>query len=452
MSVVEQSAPRVFQPQDSVGLNTQHQLAAQIRLALTNAGNTRDVRRGVVLTKGTSASFQAYPIGWAQKFSGSAVAGTTLANGSGLAYLLPITIPGSGGLNPFWGVIQVWIQSLGTRRVILADFSNAGSNASIRLEQQAADTWIFGVSDGGSFFDASGGAVTIGAHTLVFWQDAGDRKTRLIVDGGPTLVSSTAPAVRAAGTDLRLGSAGAFTTLPFDGGVTACVIGEGNPTEYQMRALCARPWDLFAPESELIYVLAGSHAATGALAAGSATVAGSATHLTLHASSGAPAAQSATVAGAAVHPHVSTGALTAQDATVAGAATHPHTSSGALAAGSASVAGSATRLLLHASAGALLAADAIVVGSATVTPVGGTHPSTGSLADTSATVAGTATHYTLHTSSGALSSQPASVAGVGQRLSFGRIAAGVMSDGSAQVAGFATRRGGGLAVCYLVVG
>lgn len=65
-----------------------------------------------------------------------------------------------------------------------------------------------------------------------------------------------------------------------------------------------------------------THAATGALAAGAATVAGTAARNATHTSSGALAAGAAVVAGTANHltSHAATGALTAGAATVAGAA------------------------------------------------------------------------------------------------------------------------------------
>lgn len=135
----------------------------------------------------------------------------------------------------------------------------------------------------------------------------------------------------------------------------------------------------------------GSHDATGAMSAQSATVSGSAAAVATYTSSGALTAQAATVAGTANHvtTHASSGVLEAQAATVAGSADH-----------SAAGAFSAT--------GALTAQAAVVAGSAAHLTL---HTATGALASGSATAAGAAVHYTLHTAAGDLVADAASISG-----------------------------------------
>lgn len=146
----------------------------------------------------------------------------------------------------------------------------------------------------------------------------------------------------------------------------------------------------------------GSHSTTGSLAASSAALSGTATHLTLHATSGSLSAGSATISGTATHQHVATGALSASAATISGTAAHftLHTSSGALSAGSAMIAGTAAHE--HAASGTLTAAAATLSGTATHSAASPGHSATGALAADVATLSGTATHLTLHATTGAL--------------------------------------------------
>lgn len=183
------------------------------------------------------------------------------------------------------------------------------------------------------------------------------------------------------------------------------------------------------------------HAATGALAAQAATVAGSAAHLTLHATTGALSAQSSTIAGAAAHQHAATGALQAQSATIAGSADHTaagssHSTSGALSAQAATIAGSATHLTLHTTTGALSAQSATIAGAA-LHP----HTTSGALQAQSATLAGTAAHATLHTTGGALSAQAATLSGAAAHE---HASAGALAAQSATIAGTAVHAAAGV--------
>ena len=86
-----------------------------------------------------------------------------------------------------------------------------------------------------------------------------------------------------------------------------------------------------------------THASTGALTSGSATVTGSSARIAKHAASGVLSAQSAVVTGTSAHVavHGSTGSLAAQSATIAGTALHNivHLSTGTIIAGYSSIVG-----------------------------------------------------------------------------------------------------------------
>lgn len=122
----------------------------------------------------------------------------------------------------------------------------------------------------------------------------------------------------------------------------------------------------FRPRIDAYTQTVASHATSGELVAGAATVAGTAAHQ--HVATGALLAQAAVLAGTAAHLtlHATTGALVSDAATVAGTAVHLtlHTATGALVAQAATVAGTATHLTLHTSSGALVAGDAQISGDA----------------------------------------------------------------------------------------
>ena len=139
----------------------------------------------------------------------------------------------------------------------------------------------------------------------------------------------------------------------------------------RVNGLSANPWQIFTPQSRQLWLPTsgvGSHTTTGALAAQSATIAGTATHLKLHTTTGALAGQAATISGAALHPHTTSGALVAGSATIAGtaarAATGTHATSGALIASAAVIAGTAAHLKVHTTTGALAAGSATISGLA----------------------------------------------------------------------------------------
>ena len=216
---------RTTQPRFHVGLNQDHPLYSQVRLAFTHAGPyIFEHKRNSTLTRGSSVAYQADAEGsLAQKFSGSSVAGTQLADGAGFETIVP-----TGSL--FWIVIRFQIVSLGARRVLFADFSAAGGAHSVRFEQTATNTYLFGTSNGATTYVVEASGVTVGVHSAAMWV-GDDSVLRLSIDGGPVAAGQTMLAARANGTDLRLGSAGAFVSLPFNGFVAAMVVGEATAGE-----------------------------------------------------------------------------------------------------------------------------------------------------------------------------------------------------------------------------
>lgn len=210
---------------------------------------------------------------------------------------------------------------------------------------------------------------------------------------------------------------GSVKLYPFNGQIQYAQWLRVALTDAEAWALVDNPWGMFEPRRIWVPVSAGgggSHDATGAMSAQSATVSGSAAAVATYTSSGALTAQAATVAGTANHvtTHASSGVLEAQAATVAGSATHVavHGSTGVLEAQAATVSGSADHSAAGAfsATGALTAQAAAVAGSAAHLTL---HTATGALASGSATAAGAAVHYTLHTATGDLGADAASISG-----------------------------------------
>lgn len=389
--------------------------------------------------------------------------------GAGLAFkcdgsssYLYRTLPGLDGYTfgyvpwTIFGVIQGAAGDLDKRVYSIA----SASDVIIALGSGAEDAakgrvWVRSQGADSSSADTSGTVFEDGLqHTFALSYDG--TTVRSYVDGTAdasitfTMVNYSGESLEVGiGAVVRAGSGAAFGQA----GLALGLAWTRALSAYEHRILAANPWQVFAPMRRPVFASAGGavthatsgalaagaatiagtaahhHASTGALSAQAATISGTATHFTLHATSGALSADAATIAGTAAHQHATTGALAAADATIAGAAAHQHVATGALTASAATVAGAAAHE--HASTGALAAAAATVAGTAAHE-----HASTGALAAADATVAGTATHLTLHATSGALDSQAATVAGTAAHQ---HVATGALASDAATIAGDALR-------------
>jgi hypothetical protein len=263
--------PRTRQPSATHTLNQSHPLYSQVRVACAFNRDFFDYKRQKTYAHtGTSnLSFKGTDTdgGLMLEFGGASVGGLAIRTDNGVATGFSNLVP-SGSL--LWIVIRFRINSLGTRRAIFADFSAAGTNFSCRFEQQAANTYLFGIHNGAAEFSVTGPAVTIGVHTAILWTGT-EGRPRIVIDGGATTTGASGITTnpRAAGSDFRLGSAGASTTLPFDGGISAFIVGEATATETlvtgwnsegALRDLALNPWALWEDEIDFGFAAVGGAA------------------------------------------------------------------------------------------------------------------------------------------------------------------------------------------------
>ena len=184
-----------------------------------------------------------------------------------------------------------------------------------------------------------------------------------------------------------------------------------------------------------------THATTGALNAGSATIVGSAAHVAKHATTGALTGPGSTIVGSAARTrqHATTGALTGPGAAIVGSAARSnvvtHDTTGALNAGSATVAGTAARTRVHTTTGALTGPGADIDGAAARTRQ---HATTGVLTGPGADVDGAAARTRQHATTGALTGPGADVDGAAARTRV-HTTTGVLTGPGADVDGAANR-------------
>lgn len=236
-------------------LNNSHPLRGMLRAAYVASVGTVaiDALTGKRRTMPSGVLGWTSPEGGAWQFAAAGVAGFPIygsASSGGLSTLVSTSAP-------VWFVVRFSAASNNATRYIAADFSAAGSTASFRINLTAGGQYNFGVAGGGTFFEATGGSVTLGWHTMVCWQSA-DKKANFIVDGGATVSSASAPAggvFRDDGTDARLGSGGAFTSSSFDGTVSHFVVGEGELTEPMARWLSENQWSLWSGPATQAFML-----------------------------------------------------------------------------------------------------------------------------------------------------------------------------------------------------
>lgn len=358
---IRSRATRVSQPSGPADLALENPLAQDlVALPLLSAG-AWDVVRDFNPTIDAGVSQVATEHGVALRGTTGA-AGFSLTTGTGFSSLVPAT-------SRFTVMLLVRVATIGSRRIIFADFSSAGTLESIALEQRTSNDWRFYTVDTGPAAQQSiGGSVTVGWHWVEFGWDGGSLQAR--VDNsvfGPV----GAPNPRRAGTDLRALRGGAVASLGFDGDIAFLAIWKRYLSIEERDRVRDNPWQLHtAVERRISFGLGGGAATHNLSAAGQAQAAATAA-LTLSKPLDAAGAAQAT-ATAALLKGVS---LTAAGLAVAsGSASVSHTvplqaSAAAIAVGGAqlalavslSAAGLATAAAsasLSTSSGAELSADA----------------------------------------------------------------------------------------------
>lgn len=181
--------------------------------------------------------------------------GKALLPGSGPAGLKPANVTDANSFlsaTEFTVMMLVRINSLGTRRIFLADFNAAGSVAGISFEQTSANLWwlqmVTTVPQAIPSTAPIGISVTTGWHwcEITFKQNtAFNAYIDSVVQYND--VGSAVNNPRRAGVDYRIGRPGAYPGLPFDGDIAFHGCWNRRLSDQERASVRANPWQLFAP-------------------------------------------------------------------------------------------------------------------------------------------------------------------------------------------------------------
>lgn len=241
---------RAVQPQGSAGINWVNPITRGLAMLTSFGANALDVKRGAPGTVESGASLVPTKYGMA------------LRSGSGPAGMKPAGVTDANSFlsaTEFTVMMLVRINSLGTLRVILGDYDATGSGSafSISMYQDSTNVWFIGhVNPQPIFIPASAGAgtVTLGWHwlELTFKQNV---SITSYVDGAQlaTDVSSAVTNPRRAGTDYRIGRAGAASTWAFDGDIAFHGCWNRMLLPAERASVRANPWQLFAPINDATF-------------------------------------------------------------------------------------------------------------------------------------------------------------------------------------------------------
>ena len=255
------------------------------------------------------------------------------------------------------------------------------------------------------------------------WRTASGAQVRSYVDGRVNGTGTNA-AAGSVSQDTWVGKAQDSFWSGLQGNILFVALFRRALSDSEALALSANPWQLLLQPSRRLWVAPAvvgggvTHATSGALTSGPATLAGTAAHIAVHGSTGALAGAGGALSGTAARLHAfsSAGVPAGGGATVTGAAARAaagvHTASGSLAAGGAALAGTAARIAMHATAGTLAGAGATLAGTAAHVA---SHTTTGALVGAAAIVAGTAAHKVVHAANGILVVGGAALTGVTSR-------------------------------------
>ena len=256
---------RGAQPQWPVEIEQNNPLADGLAALPGFSLDGYDVVRGFrpTLDAGVTRQFGQY---------GKTLRGTTGADGFKLT-----TSGGFSGIVPaaskFTIMALVRVATTGSRRIMLGDFDAAGSNESVFIEQQAANTYRFGMVDTGPVLRTIiGGSVSVGWHWIEFGWDGVNIQAS--VDGF-VLAPVGAPTQRRAGNDMRALRAGAFTSLGFDGDMAFLGMWKRYTPSEERLAIRNNPWQLYRPLQRRIWVAVAGGGAATATPSGAASLAAS---------------------------------------------------------------------------------------------------------------------------------------------------------------------------------
>lgn len=230
-----QALPSNLLPTQPAQLDRDNVFAQSCRLAFV--GSMRGVTRGndypLTYDSGVTHPLSQY---------GHQLRGTTTADGAKIA---------SGGISTIMPAAShmtcsmlIRVNTTGSRRLIIGDFDSAGNNGAFGIEQTAASKWRMLVVNTAptSIEFTSASNVTTGWHFV----DLVQTSSSLIgyVDG-VQVGSQTMTGVRRAGTDMRVGRGGAFTSLGFDGDIAYCYFFDRAMSVAELLSLRSNPTQIF---------------------------------------------------------------------------------------------------------------------------------------------------------------------------------------------------------------
>ena len=245
MAFIRKRRSWTSQPQETVELDCSNVIAASARsLILPSLGPTDLVLPSRAITKNANCNTSPSDDGIAYS---SSDANSGLIFSGGWSAVVPTS-------SPITFFARVYVAAVGVRRVLLADWSAAGADESIAVETTAANQWRqYSQGD----VRISGGAVSVGWHTIVVSQ-AASQSSEMWVDG-----------VSIGSSSLALTRGGGSTAAWLDSGAYTGDIG-WSTNKASLMAVCEmyadgdivksfhdNPWQLFAPQSIWVPVSAG---------------------------------------------------------------------------------------------------------------------------------------------------------------------------------------------------
>lgn len=142
--------------------------------------------------------------------------------------------------------LRIFVANIGVRQALLGDFDAGGINESFNIEITGGNQWRFATTDSSGRTVTSAAIVTPGWHDVLAVHRPG-AGNQLYVDGVSVAANAAAGNLRA-GSALRLGSFGLFTTLGFQGRTAVCHIFRGDVSA-QYQSLRDNPWQVFEDPS-----------------------------------------------------------------------------------------------------------------------------------------------------------------------------------------------------------
>jgi len=238
MAFITRKITRTSQPQELVGIDWSNPLASGIASVLCPSISKNDIAlNSRPLAYGTTSI----------TVGSDGLQLTTPSSNSGVGFTggWSTVVPSE---SPISFYTRVYVEQLGTRGVIAADWSSAGGSESAFIQKNYTNTWSFG---GGGVLHVTGGAVTLGWHTVVASADA--EGWFLWVDGvriGQDTFSSRKPGVSAK----WLGSGAYNGGIGWVGSGSLLCVSGAESSDSLAADFHSNPWQIFEPIEETIWI------------------------------------------------------------------------------------------------------------------------------------------------------------------------------------------------------